>query len=138
MFHLALIAIVFFISFLISLNDLRSHQIPNRLTLALFFSLTFERNSLNAPKTFLIAVLATIITILFTVGMGDLKLFLALLVTQGTGIITLEFFTVFSLCSVLLAIFELTRLRSFKADVPLAPAILIPFLLHYSGLSLAR
>ncbi|MSZ47857.1 MAG: hypothetical protein F2602_00220 [Actinobacteria bacterium] len=63
--------------------------------------------------------------------MGDLKLLTILIVLQGEVVIDSRTWILFSVCTVLSIIFHRLVERSLKGEIPLAPAILVPFVSVY-------
>ena len=115
--------------------DIRSHRIPNRLTLLLAMALLFDSES-SSFYGFLTASIATLlIAHVGKVGAGDAKLFLALLATSGTLILSQRYFLGMAIISTALLLSSVINSR-FKGarrspSIAFAPSILVPFLALY-------
>lgn len=119
------------ISIFITVDDLQNHRIQHISLLLFAIPLVIAQH--RAPiQSILPATLFLILsTVVTKLGGGDLKLLLLLLVFQGAVVISLEYFQWFLLaCSVEVCFFAILR-RSFWGSIPLAPAILAPFLALY-------
>lgn len=83
------------------------------------------------PSILLASLFLTLFTLMTKLGGGDLKLFLLLFIFQGAVVISLEYLQWLLLAaSVEVCVFTILR-RSFGGSIPLAPAILAPFILCY-------
>lgn len=127
--------LVLAISLCICVIDIRSHRIPNSLSLWLAVALLFDSVTVHPLDLLLAAIICVVIAYLGKIGAGDVKLFLVLVATSGSLIVTLEFFlgmALISLC-VLVASFLCARFkgRENPRSIAFAPSILIPFLALY-------
>ena len=131
MLHMAFDLFLIGITLYISITDIRFHRIPNISLLFLIIALLYSMHQIAAVKIVLILISMWILGLFSKVGMGDLKLLTILVVLQGEVVIdsrTLTLFTVITLASI---IFHRLVERSLKGDIPLAPAILVPFVSVY-------
>jgi hypothetical protein len=71
------------------------------------------------------------IALIFNIGGGDFKLFAILVSTQGLLIASAAYFSLFLACSTLSLIFSVLLHGGLRGSIPLAPAILAPFLYLY-------
>jgi len=115
--------------------DIRSHRIPNALSLWLAVALLFDSVTVQLVDLLIAAIICMVIAYLGKIGAGDVKLFLALVATSGSLILTLDYFlgmALISLC-VLVATFLSTRFKGHDnpRSIAFAPSILIPFLALY-------
>jgi Flp pilus assembly protein protease CpaA len=127
--------LVLSISASICIIDLRSHRIPNRLTLLLAGTLICDSVS-STFYGFLTAAMAALFIAYFgKVGAGDVKLFLALVATSGNLVLSQNYFLWMAQTSaaLLLASVINSRLKGISrpAAIAFAPSILIPFLALY-------
>jgi Flp pilus assembly protein protease CpaA len=123
--------LIIFTALLICVIDINTHLIPNRLTMGLGI-LLFLDLPLSLGKA---AIPAIIITIAFGTlarfGAGDIKLFIALILTASPIVTTAAYFQGMALVS--MASILISRLIS-GADsktIAFAPALLLPFLALY-------
>jgi Flp pilus assembly protein protease CpaA len=123
--------LVLAISVAIAAVDIKSHRIPNRLTLVLFFALAlFPRSS--KPEAVVIAILLTVVIGTgFRFGAGDIKLVIALILTSGQIILTREYFLGMALTATLTILLTRLILGSSVKSIPFAPSILLPFIASY-------
>lgn len=112
----------------ISIVDFVSYKIPNLLSIALFFLLLVDPAPLPASHVLLAAISVLVLAHFSAVGMGDRKLFLALLLSQGSVIMSLEYLNYFFIAILILCLTKVIRDHSFKGSIALGPAILLPFL----------
>jgi hypothetical protein len=127
MLDIALDALLIVMAFYISLIDIRFHRIPNKSLLILIFALLYSTHMISITFNLLILSLIWLVGLLAKMGMGDLKLLSILVILQGRLLldpITWFLFTAIALVSIILHI--LVR-RTIRGEIPLAPAILIPF-----------
>jgi Flp pilus assembly protein protease CpaA len=118
-------------SLYISWVDLREHRIYNRDLAILAIFLTLDSHTIALKWSGALLVLALILTCAFRFGGGDFKLFALLLLTQGRIIATSQYVNyLFAALSASLLISTM-RHGSLHCTVPLAPAIVLPFLLMY-------
>ena len=126
-FDLFLIGIALYIL----ISDIRFHRIPNISLLFLTIALLYSMHQIAAVKIVLILISMWILGIFSKVGMGDLKLLTILILLQGEVVIDSRTWILFSVCTVLSIIFHRLVERSLKGEIPLAPAILVPFVSLY-------
>lgn len=127
--------LVLVLSTWICIIDIRSHRIPNQFSLLLAFLLLFDSITSQLIRFLLASVICLLIAYVGKVGAGDVKLFLVLVATSGSLVLTLNYFlgmALISLC-VLVASFLSTGLKGHQSprSIAFAPSILIPFLALY-------
>ncbi|MFM6841573.1 MAG: prepilin peptidase [Candidatus Planktophila sp.] len=125
------IAVVLLISIVVSLIDVVSHRIPNRLNLALFFVLIFDMHRVPLGDGFILFICVLLISIACRAGGGDIKLFAVLIVTQGRYIASFNYLLGLCISLTLMAMVTVVRRQSLEGSIALAPAILAPFLWLY-------
>lgn len=127
--------LVLFISASICFIDLRSHRIPNRLTLLLTGTLICDSVSSTFYGFLTASMAALLIAYVGKVGAGDVKLFLALLATSGTLVMSQYYFLGMAIISTALLLRSVinSRLKGVRRQpsIAFAPSILIPFLALY-------
>jgi len=127
MISLGVIALSLFITF----GDLQNHRIRHISLLLLAIPLVIGPHRAPIQSILLASLFLILITVVTKLGGGDLKLFLLLFITQGAIVISLAYLQYFLLaCFVEVCVFAMSR-RSFGGSIPLAPAILAPFILCY-------
>ena len=131
MLHNAFDLFLIGITLYILISDIRFHRIPNISLLFLTIALLYSMHQISAVKIALILIFMWILGIFSRVGMGDLKLLTILILLQGEVVIDSRTWILFSVCTVLSIIFHRLVERSLKGDIPLAPAILVPFVSIY-------
>lgn len=119
------------LSLFITVDDLQNHRIRHMSLLLLAVPLLIASHMSTLHSILFASLFLLFITALTKLGGGDLKLFLLLFVSQGAIVISLDYLQWFLLaCTVEVSIFAILR-RSFGGSIPLAPAILAPFILCY-------
>ena len=131
MLHIAFDLFLIGITLYILISDIRFHRIPNISLLFLTIALLYSMHQISAVKIALILIFMWILGIFSKVGMGDLKLLTILILLQGEVVIDPRTWILFSVCTVLSIIFHRLVERSLKGEIPLAPAILVPFVSVY-------
>jgi Flp pilus assembly protein protease CpaA len=115
----------------ISIVDLRTHRISHRSLLILALPLIVSRDVSSLGKILISLAIFFMLTIVMRMGGGDLKLLSLLTLTHGEIIDSRSYLCLFLLSVSCSAICMALRQSSLRASVPLAPAILGPFLLCY-------
>ncbi len=119
----------------ISVVDIRSHRIPNQLTLLLSVTLLCDSVRADFLGFLTASTAALLIADLGKVGAGDVKLFLALVATSGTLVLSQNYFLGMALTSAALLLCSVinSRLKGARRppSIAFAPSILIPFLALY-------
>jgi len=119
----------------ISVIDLKSHRIPNELSISLGLLLLFDTVTTELSSLLIASVLVLLIAYLGQVGAGDVKLLLILTSTSGSLVLSQQYFLGMALISLsmLLSSFSIARLKGHKAprSLAFAPSILAPFLALY-------
>lgn len=123
--------IIVFFALHISIVDIKSHLIRNSELLFYAIPLSLHSHRLPLSHSALAITLAFGPCLIFKIGGGDLKLFSLLTMTQGYLIITQSFFLHMYVAILILLVATYLRHRKWSQSVPLAPAILAPFLLAY-------
>jgi Flp pilus assembly protein protease CpaA len=123
--------LVFSLSLTISIIDLLTHRIPNRLTIALTLVLLLD----NYDSLFIESIPAILIVFAVgffaKIGLGDVKLLIALILTSTKLILSAPYFLGMALVSLALVIVAL-RTQGFRGTmIAFAPAILAPFVYIY-------
>lgn len=119
------------ISLLIALIDIREHRIRNTHLLLLAIPLSITRYQISWIEILVFVLLTLVISLVFRVGGGDFKLFSLLIATQGELIASAIYFYLFAISVSVSSAISLVIRRNLSASIPLAPAILAPFLYLY-------
>ena len=113
--------------------DIRTHRIPNPLTLLLAVALLFDAVSAELYGFLIASPLSLLIAFVGKVGAGDVKLFLLLVATSGSLVLTPDYFLGMAVTSLLARTTSLVISHLKGSELPrsiaFAPSILIPFLL---------
>ena len=131
MLHIAFDLFLIGITLYILISDIRFHRIPNISLLFLTIALLYSMHQIAAVKIVLILIFMWILGLFSKVGMGDLKLLTILVVLQGEVVIDSRTWTLFTVITLASIIIHRVIERSLKGDIPLAPAILVPFVSVY-------
>ena len=128
-------AAVIFICACICSVDIRSHRIPNELSLLLGIVLLFDSVTAHLIGFLVASALTLLITYVGKIGAGDVKLFLVLIATSGSLVLSQQYFlgmALVSLCLLLASLFNMRR-KGIEGlnSIAFAPSILIPFLALY-------
>lgn len=127
--------LVLALTLLISLFDIRTHRIPNHLTLLLAIVLLFDNLRADLYGVLIASPLCLLVAYLGKIGAGDVKLFLVLIATSGSLVFTPGYFLGMALISLLALVTSLVishlKGREVPRTIAFAPSILIPFLLLY-------
>lgn len=115
----------------ITLVDIRFHKITNRSNSLLALLLLFDLNPATLTQTLSALVLAFILVPILKIGMGDLKLWTILVITNGKLILTVEYFNGICIALLFLTLFTLVQRKGLQGAVPMAPVLLAPFLFLY-------
>lgn len=127
MFDLFLIAI----SSYIIIRDFLTHRISNLSTLLLTALLIINPHTSQLTTTIISIVTSSILFSIAKIGMGDLKLLIGLLITQGSIVISDKYLylTVTTLVATLIS--HLISRRTFRGSVAFAHVLLAPFVVLY-------
>lgn len=127
-------AVIFICAWICSI-DIRSYRIPNKLTLSLAFLLLIDSVTAQLLEFLVASALTLLIAYVGKIGAGDVKLFLVLIATSGSLVLSQQYFLGMALVSIclLLASFFNMRRKGIEAlhSIAFAPSILIPFLALY-------
>ena len=115
----------------ISLIDIRSHRIPNRLTILLGILLLADPHSSSIASTLPPIALSIAFGLLGRFGAGDIKLFIVLLLTSSPLVLNLQYIQGMALASFASVVLSLLALGRQSKMIAFAPAILLPFLYIY-------
>lgn len=131
MIDIAFNIILILMSVYISLSDIRFHRIPN--TSLLILTLTLLYSTRMIPVTLNLIALSSIwlVGLLGKIGMGDLKLLTILVILQGEILLNPFSWILFTAIALLSIAFHILLRRTIRGEIPLAPAILIPFTTLY-------
>ncbi|CAN2201721.1 hypothetical protein MCEJIRE27_00772 [Candidatus Nanopelagicaceae bacterium] len=127
MFNLALFAF----SAQIIVRDALTHRISNVSILCFTALQLFSPHPIHATKTFFAISLASILFTIARIGMGDLKLLIGLLITQGAIVTSLNYLYLTIVALVFTLISQLIFRRSLQGSVAFAHVLLLPFLIGY-------
>ena len=115
----------------ICISDYRFHRVPN---LTLFFLVCILIPSIAiislVPMLFLILTL-WVLGLLAKIGPGDLKLLTILIIMQGEIILDSLMWILFLGIAAISLLMHILERRSWQGEIPLAPAIVIPFTALY-------
>lgn len=127
MFDLLLIAF----SSNIIIRDFLTHRISNISTFLLTALLFFNPHQSRLLTTIIAIAFASILFSIAKIGMGDLKLLIGLLITQGSIVISDNYlFLAFTVLAATL-ISQLISRRTLRGSVAFAHVLLAPFVLLY-------
>jgi Flp pilus assembly protein protease CpaA len=118
----------------ITVIDIHTHRISNRSLHILGIVLITDLNSAAWIYTLTALSGAFALCAIFKIGMGDFKLFSALLITQGSLVLTLDFLQRFFLVTLLGVAISIARRKGLSGSIAFAPFITIPFGLAYLGI----
>lgn len=123
--------LISFFSIYIAVRDIREHKIYNRDLLAFALLLSIDIKPIAFRDIALCVTGTFCASMIFKVGGGDFKLLSLLFLTQGEIVASARYFSLlfFSL-SAALFISAVSR-WSLRGAVPLAPSLLLPFLVIY-------
>jgi Flp pilus assembly protein protease CpaA len=115
----------------ISLIDIRTHRIPNKLTILLGFLLLADPHGSSTASTLPAIALSIAVGLLGRFGAGDIKLFIVLLLTSSPLVLNLQYLKGMALASFATVGLSLLALGRRAKMIAFAPAILLPFLNIY-------
>ncbi len=127
MLDLLLIAI----SSSIVIRDFHTHRISNASTLLLIALLLLNPHPNQFVATIISITVASILFCVAKIGMGDLKLLIGLLVTQGSIVLSADFLYLSLATLAATLISQLIRRRTLRGSVAFAQILLVPFLIAY-------
>jgi Flp pilus assembly protein protease CpaA len=116
---------------LISLIDIRSHRIPNKLTIILGFLLLADPHGSSIASILPAIVVSIAVGLLGRFGAGDIKLFIVLLLTSSPMVLNLQYLKGMAFASFATVVLSLLALGRQAKMIAFAPAILLPFLNIY-------
>ncbi len=123
--------LVFSLSLTISIIDLRTHRIPNRLTIALSLVLLLDNHDSLFIESLPAVLIVCAVGFFAKIGLGDVKLLIALILTSTKLILSAPYFLGMALVSLTLVIFALLTQGFRSTMIAFAPAILAPFVYIY-------
>ena len=112
-------------------KDIREHRIYNRHLLILLLLLAYKAEFLSLFTSVVALVLIWALSIACNIGGGDAKLLSLLVIFQGQSLLTVRYFSLVLIFSLLSLLVYLLHKRTLKGSLPLAPAILLPFIAIY-------
>jgi Flp pilus assembly protein protease CpaA len=121
-------ALIILVSISICVIDLRSHRIPNLLTVLLAVLLLIDPQPSSIIAALPVLFIALLVGYLGKIGAGDLKLFLTLLLTSTSIVLNTRYFLGMALVSGILVVASLILRGSRGKMIAFAPALLLPFL----------
>lgn len=127
MIQIALDVTLIILTVYISFIDIKFHRIPNTSLLILTLILLYSMRTISMTSTLIILCAIWLVGLVGKIGMGDLKLLTILLILHGQILmnpISWILFTVIALLSIFL---HMLARGTIRGEIPLAPAILIPF-----------
>jgi uncharacterized membrane protein len=125
---------IVFLAAHICIHDLRFFKVRN-LDSALFLGLLlFDLNSSSFQSALLASVISIHAFIGLKIGMGDLKLWIALIATQSALVLSEAFLVRAVVIAGLLAAANYLRIGRRSDSIAFAPVLLIPFLSLYLGI----
>lgn len=119
------------ITIYIALIDLRFHKIQHFSLAVLALPLLLDLHPLPAFQALLLLLLTLVFTLLCGFGGGDFKLLALLISTQGALISSPLYLQGVLISTLLSLLFALVVHRSLRAEIPMAPALLAPFMAIY-------
>lgn len=131
MIGIAFDVILILMTVYISLNDIRFHRIPNVSLLILTLTLLYSTHAIPISLNLVILSSIWLFGLLGKIGMGDLKLLTILMIFQGQILINPMSWILFTAIALLSIAFHILLRRTIRGEIPLAPAILIPFTALY-------
>jgi Flp pilus assembly protein protease CpaA len=115
----------------ITLIDIKSHRIPNQLTILLGILLLADPHSSSIISTLPVIALSIALGLRGRFGAGDIKLFIVLLLTSSPLVLNLQYLKGMALISFASVVLSLLALGRQAKMIAFAPAILLPFLNIY-------
>jgi Flp pilus assembly protein protease CpaA len=121
-------------SIYISWVDLREHRIYHRDLLIFGLILVLDAHPTVMKNIGALLLLSLLFTLVFRIGGGDFKLFSVFLLVQGELVISIRYLNYFLVSLSVSILIATLRHGTFRCAVPLAPAIVTPFLATYLGM----
>jgi Flp pilus assembly protein protease CpaA len=118
----------------ITVVDIHTHRITNRSLFILGLALFADMHSASLIHILIAVAIALSLSVAFKIGMGDFKLFLALVITQGALVLTVDFLSHLFLITLVTVIITIVRRKGLSGSIAFAPCIAIPFGLAYLGI----
>jgi Flp pilus assembly protein protease CpaA len=112
-------------------KDIREHRIYNWHLLILLPLLAYKAQYLPLFTSVVAIIVIWALSIACNIGGGDAKLLSLLVTFQGQSFLTVRYFSLVLICSSLSLLVLLLHKRTLKGSLPLAPAILLPFIAIY-------
>lgn len=123
--------LVLIFSLYIAVRDIKYHRIYNQ-DLAIFaLLLSVELNVIPFRQIAFCIAASLSVSLIFKCGGGDFKLSSLLFLTQGEITASTKYFSLLFLSLSAALIISAAYRRSFRGAIPLAPSILLPFLVIY-------
>jgi Flp pilus assembly protein protease CpaA len=118
----------------ICIYDLRFFKVRNRDTAILLILLFFDLDVTSFQSALSASAISICCFIGLRIGMGDLKLWLALVATQSGHVLSEVFLIRAVIVAGILMVANYLRLGRRSASIAFAPVLLIPFLSLYLGI----
>ena len=115
----------------ICVSDIRFHRIPNLSLLFLTCALIPSIKLLSFTWILSLIIALWALGFVAKIGPGDLKLLTILIIMNGEIILNSLMWIIFTLISALSIVIHTLARRSVRGEIPLAPAIVIPFTALY-------
>jgi Flp pilus assembly protein protease CpaA len=112
-------------------NDIREHRIYNWHLLILLLLLAYNAKYSSLFTSVVAIVGIWTLSIACNIGGGDAKLLSLLVIFQGQSLLTVRYFSLVLISSSLSLLVYLLHKRTLQGSLPLAPAILLPFIAIY-------
>jgi Flp pilus assembly protein protease CpaA len=121
-------------SLVIIFRDLRSHIISNHSLVFLAIPLAFLYEGSSISHSFLASLILILVAIATSIGGGDIKLIFLLIWSSPHLFFSLRYWTIFLAVSLALLIAARMRAGWQEAQIPMAPAILLPLMASNLGI----
>lgn len=131
MIDIAFNVILILITIYISICDIKFHRIPNASLLIMTLTLLYSTHAIPINLNLVALSSIWLVGLLGKIGMGDLKLLTILVILQGQILINPISWILFTAIALLSIAFHILLRRTIRGEIPLAPAILIPFTALY-------
>lgn len=123
--------LIFSLSLGISWVDIRAHRIPNKLSLLFLLANLLDSHCKSLGVTVVSVALMGTLFMALRIGMGDIKLAVVLITTQGGEVLTLDYLNRLALALFLAMVLHLCSKRTIKGSIAFAPVLLMPYLMLY-------
>lgn len=121
-------------AFHICIYDLRFFKVRNRDTAIFLTLLIFDLNVTSFQSALSASAISIFCFVGLRIGMGDLKLWIALIATQSAFVLSEDFLMRAVVIAGLLVAANYLKIGRRSASIAFAPVLLIPFLSLYLGI----